>query len=366
MKNWIFRFSIVFFAAFALLVTHVAGATDLTSLARPAIKVKAPDKAVLIAIANAGNRLVAVGEHGVIIYSDDSGKGWRQASVPVDVTLTAVGFETAQDGWAAGHEGVILHTSDGGTTWQMKLNGFQVNTLTMQTAQAAVADNDPSPGTSKAILRANHFLDGGPENPFLSILTTGPNDATVVGAYRIAMKTSDGGQSWTDWSLHVADPVSHNLYDIATVGTDIYIVGEAGSVFRSTDAGATFPQVTTPADSTLFWVVPAGTGGVFVGGVAGLAFLSADSGKAWKSIDLGTQSNLTAADVLSSGSIVVGSEAGGLYVSKDEAKTFSMLPEVLPMEIFALTQAEDGDVVTVGSGGVIVIPAESFSKTIGS
>src|SRR5690554_634705 len=50
----------------------------------------------------AGDRIVAVGERGHIIYSDDGGKSWEQGSVPVSVTLTAVDFGTETHGWAVG------------------------------------------------------------------------------------------------------------------------------------------------------------------------------------------------------------------------------------------------------------------------
>src|SRR5688572_4197764 len=45
-----------------------------------------------IAVTAAGRRLVSVGERGVALYSDDGGKSWTQARVPVSVTLTAVQF----------------------------------------------------------------------------------------------------------------------------------------------------------------------------------------------------------------------------------------------------------------------------------
>jgi photosystem II stability/assembly factor-like uncharacterized protein len=337
--------------------------TSARELKTPAIAVKSPSTTVLIGITTAGHRLVAVGIHGVIIYSDDNGHSWRQAAVPVDVTITCIAFANAKDGWAAGHDGAILHTMDGGTTWQLQLNGDQANQLILHAAQAAVADNDPSPGTPRAMMRANHFLTGGAENPFLTILAIDARNALVFGAYRMVMKTSDGGKSWTDWSLHVADPISHNLYDVTTVGSDIYLVGEAGSVFHSTDGGTSFAAVTVPASSTLFEVLPTGDGGVFVCGVAGLAFRSADKGNSWQPVNLNTQYNLTAAYPLASGAILVGSEAGSLYISFDNAKTFSLLPEVQPMEIFGLTQAANGDVVAVGNAGVILVPAKDFDKS---
>jgi photosystem II stability/assembly factor-like uncharacterized protein len=345
------------------LLAHGAAATDLSALTRPAIAAKAPDQVVLIAITRAGNRLVAVGIHGVIIFSDDNGQSWSQGKVPVDLTLTAVRFANARDGWATGHYGVVLHSTDGGATWQKQLDGNQVNQLTMTATLAAVAANDPALGTPRAMARANHFIAGGPENPFLALLATDANNVTVFGAYRMTFKSTDGGASWVDWSLHVGDALSHNLYDVARVGQGIVLVGEAGEVYRSTDNGANFAAVTVPAQSTLFTVLPTGDGGIFTCGVAGLAFRSANEGQSWQPVNFNTVSNLTSGVVLRSGSIVVGDEAGALEISYDHAKTFAPLPQFLPMEIFGLAQAADGDVVAVGNTGVIVVPAKDFLQS---
>ena len=66
----------------------------------------------------AGSSIVAVGEYGNVVLSDDDGKTWRQAkSVPTQVTFTAVAFVDDKNGWAVGHDTVILHTSDAGETW---------------------------------------------------------------------------------------------------------------------------------------------------------------------------------------------------------------------------------------------------------
>ena len=73
---------------------------------------------VLQASAVAGQRLVAAGARGHIVYSDDRGASWQQAKVPVSADLTALHFVDARQGWAVGHEGVVLHTADGGASWQ--------------------------------------------------------------------------------------------------------------------------------------------------------------------------------------------------------------------------------------------------------
>src|SRR5688500_13031183 len=65
---------------------------------------------LLLDLAVAGERLVAVGERGHVLLSDDRGSSWRQAkSVPTRIMLTAVFFIDAQYGWAVGHDETILN-----------------------------------------------------------------------------------------------------------------------------------------------------------------------------------------------------------------------------------------------------------------
>lgn len=120
--------------------------------------------APLLAVTQAGQRMIALGDHGVVILSDD-GHTWRQAkSVPVDGLLTALSFVDAQQGWAVGHGGVLLKTDDGGETW----------TLLQR-------------------------MEGQPV--LLSVWFENTRHGIVVGAYGYAAQTEDGGQSWTRLSV---------------------------------------------------------------------------------------------------------------------------------------------------------------------
>ena len=69
----------------------------------------------------------AVGDHGVVLHTDDGGLHWSPQASGVACTLTSVCFVDARNGWAAGgmaypylHDssGVVLSTRDGGTNWQ--------------------------------------------------------------------------------------------------------------------------------------------------------------------------------------------------------------------------------------------------------
>jgi photosystem II stability/assembly factor-like uncharacterized protein len=67
---------------------------------------------LLLDIAAAGDRLVAVGERGHILYSDDHGDSWVQTRVPTSVMLTRVFFVSGDLGWAVGHDGNILVSAE--------------------------------------------------------------------------------------------------------------------------------------------------------------------------------------------------------------------------------------------------------------
>src|SRR5438105_8021391 len=65
-----------------------------------------PEKSAFMAVAHAGNRLVMVGEHGIVLLSDDGGRSFRQArALPIQSTLTAVYFADSTHGWSVGQWG---------------------------------------------------------------------------------------------------------------------------------------------------------------------------------------------------------------------------------------------------------------------
>lgn len=74
-------------------------------------------KSMLLDIVTSDSRLLAVGERGHVLVSDDNGANWTQKVVPTKSTLTAV-FAMGEQLWAVGHDAVILHSADNGETWQ--------------------------------------------------------------------------------------------------------------------------------------------------------------------------------------------------------------------------------------------------------
>src|SRR4051794_14248579 len=96
--------------AVACIAAARAGVPFADPIDTPAVVSGRSASVPMTAVDRAGKRFVAVGLRGTVLLSDDQGRHWRQARVPVSSDLVAVQFATEQEGWASGHDGVVLHT----------------------------------------------------------------------------------------------------------------------------------------------------------------------------------------------------------------------------------------------------------------
>lgn len=156
---------------------------------RPAVMSDRATQGLLLSVARAGTRLVAAGERGIVLVSDDNGKSWHQAHVPVSVTLTSVRFADERMGWITGHSGILLHTEDGGATWSKVFDGSLVAKIVLdaELAKGATAATD-------RLAEAKRLVDDGPDKPLLDVCFVSPRVGFVAGAYGLLLRTEDGGK----------------------------------------------------------------------------------------------------------------------------------------------------------------------------
>ena len=81
--KWLPAISLIMASSLVVANTGTAGAT---------VAPIRSDRVILLDVAMAGKRLVAVGERGVVMASDDNGVTWVGTRAPVTRTLTAVTF----------------------------------------------------------------------------------------------------------------------------------------------------------------------------------------------------------------------------------------------------------------------------------
>lgn len=289
------------------------------SKAGEAVQSKLAVEALLLGVARAGKRIVAVGEYGDILLSDDDGSTWHQAKkVPTNVTLTAVHFYDDKVGWAVGHDTIIIKTEDGGETWTKQFGG------------------------------------GESDNALLSVFFKDANHGWAIGAFNFTAETQDGGKTWVERKTLIppsanaaaatpaapveqdptkakpsADPYAaatgdENHLNAMFAGPDantLFIAAEAGAVYRSGDGGTTWEKILTGYIGSFWGGLTAKDGTVYVVGMRGNIWRSTDQGKTWKKADTsGADQSIAGGKQLADGSFVFVGLGGQVLYSPDGQK----------------------------------------------
>lgn len=321
---------------------------------------------LMTSLVHAGDRLVAAGARGTIVYSDDGGRSWTQAAVPVAVMLTALHFPTAQLGWAVGHDGVILHSRDGGASWQRQFDGSQANMQMLAWAKARIvraqqaldqAADARRETAEDALAAAEDGLAGieqaasfGPSQPFMSVWFRNPREGYAVGAFGLAFATTDGGEHWTLFADRLPNPKDLHLYAIASPAPEVLLIaGERGLVLRSADAGASWQAQPDRAAGGLYGLVGLPDGStVLAYGFDGAVLRSADLGANWQPLHSGTRNALYGAALAGGELLLVGNNGARLRLAGDR---FESLPAGDGRPLTAAAHGSSGWVLA-GWGGV--------------
>jgi photosystem II stability/assembly factor-like uncharacterized protein len=325
---------------------------------RPALMSRVATQSVLQAVTRAGNRLVAVGERGIVLLSDDSGQSWRQAKVPVTVTLTAATFPTARHGWAVGHFGVVLHSEDGGETWVRQLDGVAAARLALTAAQAGVKTSGAADPTARRLLaEAQRLEKDGPDKPFFDLHFENEKSGFVVGAYNLMFRTEDGGKTWQYWSHRLDNPKASHIYAIRAAGDEVYLAGEQGLLARSRDGGKSFARLVTPYQGSYFALAVLPAGEIVVAGLRGNAYRSADHGASWRKVDIAVPVSVTTMTLVKGGTLLLANQAGQILLSRDSGQSMQVVqtPPLAPVN--GVEGLADGALLVVGLRGVQRIPA---------
>jgi len=292
-------------------------------------------KTLLLDVVTAGDRLVAVGSRGHIVYSDDQGESWTQAEVPVRQVLTSVYFVDEQNGWAVGHDSLVLHSTDAGQTWALQYRD-----------PALDKPRDPEgPGLL--------------ERPLMDVWFRDTQTGFAVGAYGIFLRTDDGGATWVDRSDNVDNEYGMHYNAIAPVhNAGLFMVGEMGSMYRSSDYGDTWETLdSSPYDGTWFGVSGTGqTGQLLVWGLRGNLYRSANFGYTWEPVKFdgrAPQATLLGGNLSADGRLAIVGAGGVVLTSDDHGHTFAANTRADRVALATAKRLADGHLLLVGQHGVV-------------
>jgi photosystem II stability/assembly factor-like uncharacterized protein len=342
------RFGGSVLALAVLLAAPLAQSAPAAEVAEPrdAEHARLAAHALLIGLASAGERLVAVGDRGVVVFSDDKGKSWVQADlVPTQALLTGVCFFDAQHGLAVGHDEVILATADAGRTW-----------------------------------KRTHYAPEA-QQPLLDVWCGAGGHAIAIGAYSTYLTSEDGGATWTARKFAPASPQPqavgtpdedqaaggyHLNRIVAASPTRLYIAAEAGHLYRSDDAGASWVTLASPYRGSFFGVLPLEADAVLAFGLRGNLYRSDDAGASWQKIDTGTVQLLDGAAQFDTGGIAVAGLSGVLLVSRDGGHSFTLQQQRDYTGLSAVVSVGDEELAAVGDDGTKIITLGQMAGIAGA
>jgi photosystem II stability/assembly factor-like uncharacterized protein len=324
-------------ALFSALPTSVAAQEPASGEIEYALEKPLASRSLLLDGAAIGDLMVAVGERGHILLSRDQGVTWEQStSVPTRATLTGVFLHDEELGWAVGHDAVILRTRDGGSTWELLYQAPEE------------------------------------ELPFLDVWFKDARNGFALGAYGYFLETSDGGDSWEPVDLSAAEELTeeeelygygadYHLNHLARAGDGrLYIAAEAGTIYRSDDAGESWRKLPSPYEGSYFGTLPLEGDSLLLFGLRGHLFRSDDAGESWREIDSGTQAMLTDGLELEDGTVIVAGLAGTLLVSADGGETFDLKAQADRQGLATVLPTADDHLLLIGEFGVNRLPLSAL------
>jgi photosystem II stability/assembly factor-like uncharacterized protein len=336
----------------------------------PALLLPRATESLLLDVARAGERLVAVGERGHVLISADEGRSWRQLSVPTRSMLTAVWFVDDRTGWVVGHDGVVLATRDGGASWDLQREGLvaqrELDEAEVGAARTHFEELQGAAAETEALEEARLALEDAEATlaepvfapPLFDVYFRDARHGLAVGAYGSCIVTADGGAHWEDARGRFDNPEQSHLYAIAAAGGGLLVAGESGRMFHSVDGGVTWAAVDSGHHGTFFGLL-ASRGGesVHAFGLQGALLWSEDAGTHWRALDAGTAVVLAGGTLDAGGTPwIVGSM--GTVLRADRTRIERLPDGVSRAHLSSAIATVDGALVVVGQGGArrLVLP----------
>ncbi|MDH1470157.1 YCF48-related protein [Shewanella sp. GD03713] len=294
---------------------------------------------LVLDIAHAGQRLVAVGERGHVLVLNDT---WQQVPTPTSAQLTKVFFLNEKLGWAVGHDATILHTQDGGLTWSLQMQSSEI------------------------------------EKPFLDVLFLNEQDGMAIGAYGLFYRTHDGGKTWaeefheellaeedvsylaelkhSDQAAYLTERASllpHFNRMIVLNDGRLLLVGELGLVAVSADKGQTFTRTGFDYDGSMFNAIQL-QDVVYVMGLRGHVFKADLSLGQWDEIEMPVQSSINGALVSSDTSLYLVGNAG-VVIQLNQDDSASIVTRRQGENLVSIAKDNQGNVWLSGSQGLLTL-----------
>ncbi len=309
---------------------------------------------------------------GEILWGTTNGRSWAP-ELKGEHRIVAIDYADEEYVWAVGENGSILHSSEGGHTileggarkftWRAECRGFAFTekgnisdcldgefytTEHLHDLDVLDRQNAWAVGNNGTILKKGDVFtetipltgrefesnrwdsqDSGTTENLRGVVFIDGNNGVVVGDSGTILRTTDGGANWNA----VSSGTSDNLRDVvAATASNIVAVGENGAVARSHDGGSTWTAtqlsyqdengetvaITSSLNQVVFTVE--GDRG-FVGGAPMFVAKTTDFGESWENVPLVDKEGEALTDRPITGVAMGQTKSGGvrMYISTSKS-----------------------------------------------
>jgi photosystem II stability/assembly factor-like uncharacterized protein len=182
----------------------------------------------------------------------------------------------------------------------------------------------------------------------------------AYGAFGLFLKSIDEGRRWTRQDV-IEEGFDRHIAKVIALGDALVLVGESGTIARSTDGGATWTRIESPYEGSFFGGLRTADGSVLIFGMRGNVFRSTDAGRTWRKVETGTKVAFNGGRAFDDGMVVLAGNSGKLALSRDNGQTFEV--KALPGRGYAsVLKRSDGELLVVGDRGITLVPAALLAK----
>jgi photosystem II stability/assembly factor-like uncharacterized protein len=238
----------------------------------------------LYAVGFAGpHRVVAAGEDGVTVASDDAGATWAAVGEQLGHGYSRVRAVSTNLVFAVGPNGALARSTDGGHTWSALGVSTSEDVIDVSFADAFVGYVVDSAGT---VLRTDNgglswqILNTGYSSTPQAVLALGTQDLLLIGGRGI-LRSTDGGQTFTRVRARIV--ASTRLFNVDRAGGRVFAYGSK-NIIASADRGRTWTKVLRPRKALLASLdfVSSRTG--YVLGQNGQVWKTRNGGRRWNDL----------------------------------------------------------------------------------
>ncbi len=273
-------------------------------------------------MAQAGPRLIAVGERGSIFASQDGGTSWQAQGLDKaqSSALTSIHFLDDKHGIAVGGDNWILRSDDGGRRWQTVRFDAKVS------------------------------------EPLLGVWGLKDGPVFAFGSYGRFLASPDGGKSWAAQDIGVED-FHVNAMDGGSDG-QLMLVGEQGMAFKSSDAGKSWQKIPPFYHGSLFGVARIDAANWVAYGMRGNVFVSRDFGQHWQKLDLPLPVSLFGHAKDSAGRLLLVGQGGAVLRLAADLSSARLLTRSGALSLTAVSPQPNGALVVAGESGLQQLAAK--------